>query len=502
MRKPVVLFLAFSILAWAACDTEPPTQPVDIQPAFVIQDAAHNGTPGFYWLPPMVTQPATTGAFIGTLSPEVEVCRLNAAKDDCDGPPLVRFTRSTGIEVDVHGQHYQVNWQTDAAGVGEGGLPAEPIGAGDYRIAVVLDGKQLGIADIVIADNGSTFKTLAGDVIALIDGRTLPIKFRIEFGVLAEYGLNIAYHSTRDADSGECPYNFDVFLASATDGQLNHQLNLTGSPGTMDGTPSWSPDGTKIVFASDRANACGSPDLYIMDLVYGTVDRLTRDGGWKPAWSPDGQWIAFQRGWPPESVAQNIWIIPAAGGTEIQLTDPGLAPGEDPCEDIDPAWHPSLMWVTFSRQANVGVGGGCPNFPPPVPISNFAVFSVDVSDPASPLWIRHTGFNLAGYPDQISPKWSPDPKLVAQVETDPGDLWVLTGGVVQLTSNPDGDDQNPSWAPNDNEVVFTSFRNGDWGIYYVPDWSVWLSDGVALAPSPLVVESGVTNAWARFRPGT
>jgi Tol biopolymer transport system component len=57
--------------------------------------------------------------------------------------------------------------------------------------------------------------------------------------------------------------------------------------------PAWSPDGTRIVYSSDKA---GTPDLYILDLGTFSEQRLTGLEGAEvsAAWSPDGSQIAFQ----------------------------------------------------------------------------------------------------------------------------------------------------------------------------------------------------------------
>jgi len=58
-------------------------------------------------------------------------------------------------------------------------------------------------------------------------------------------------------------------------------------------SPSWSPDGKRLVFASiDKG---GNNDLYILDLATKHLTRLTNDfySDNDPAWSPDGRWIAF-----------------------------------------------------------------------------------------------------------------------------------------------------------------------------------------------------------------
>ncbi len=59
-----------------------------------------------------------------------------------------------------------------------------------------------------------------------------------------------------------------------------------------DRQPAWSPDGTKIAFTSYRGGYWG---IYVMDADGNNVVGLTGDGGAEsfPVWSPDGKRIAF-----------------------------------------------------------------------------------------------------------------------------------------------------------------------------------------------------------------
>ena len=71
-----------------------------------------------------------------------------------------------------------------------------------------------------------------------------------------------------------------------------NQTNVSNHA-SKDRQASWSPDGTKIAFTTDRD---GDWEIYLMDNDGSNPIRLTDSIGldWKPIWSPDGTKIAFQ----------------------------------------------------------------------------------------------------------------------------------------------------------------------------------------------------------------
>jgi TolB protein len=72
----------------------------------------------------------------------------------------------------------------------------------------------------------------------------------------------------------------------------NHfDINLTEHP-DLDQSFTWSPDGTRLVFGSDRA---GRLDLYVLNLLTQELRRLTDlpENTRDPIFAPDGQHLAF-----------------------------------------------------------------------------------------------------------------------------------------------------------------------------------------------------------------
>ena len=140
-----------------------------------ISDGAHGGDTSFYFLPPMVPMPEYSGDFDGGLAPVVEI-------GEWDGTnftllPDGTFTMLTGpgsetVRVDLAAEHYIVNWHTKL-------YDLDP--PRTCRIRVILDGAELGFADVDVVSSGKKLKSVDTDEnILLKDGRVLPIKFRIE----------------------------------------------------------------------------------------------------------------------------------------------------------------------------------------------------------------------------------------------------------------------------------------------------------------------------------
>jgi TolB protein len=84
-------------------------------------------------------------------------------------------------------------------------------------------------------------------------------------------------------DGGSQLYQIDVASGEAK--------RLTQNSG-IDTEPSFSQDGSKIYFVSDRG---GSPQIYKMNDTGSGVERVTFSGSYNisPALSPDGRWLTY-----------------------------------------------------------------------------------------------------------------------------------------------------------------------------------------------------------------
>src|SRR6266853_289845 len=183
MKRIVLLPLACTL--FLACqDRHSPTGVKG--PSAELRDGANNGNMHFFFLPPLVKQPTFSGVFNPTLKPVVVICQLvvGPAPDNkpigcSSNPPVVVLGP---VVADLAGQQYKVNWDTGQPLIDPNQF---------YRIQVFssLGGTLLGFADVDPVNNGSQLKNVnTGDYIGLVDGRTLPIKFRIERGALTSSG--------------------------------------------------------------------------------------------------------------------------------------------------------------------------------------------------------------------------------------------------------------------------------------------------------------------------
>jgi len=119
---------------------------------------------------------------------------------------------------------------------------------------------------------------------------------------------------------------FDELWLTDSEGQNARQLTSFGRA-TL-GSPRWSPDGRFIAFDS---TAEGPAKIYLMAVGAGTPRRITSGGSSdvRPSWSHDGAWIYFGSN---RSGAWEIWKISTQGMTLVQVTHDG---GREAFEDAD-----------------------------------------------------------------------------------------------------------------------------------------------------------------------
>jgi Tol biopolymer transport system component/DNA-binding winged helix-turn-helix (wHTH) protein len=113
---------------------------------------------------------------------------------------------------------------------------------------------------------------------------------------------------------------------------------LTDLKSFVTGSPSWSPDSTKIVFDSRTEIHPGQhhADLYIVDIAERVPRKLntSTDQASVPFWSHDGKWIYFMGG-GDDAAGERIYRVAPEGGRALVLTS---ARGYGPQESFDGHW--------------------------------------------------------------------------------------------------------------------------------------------------------------------
>jgi serine/threonine protein kinase len=309
-------------------------------------------------------------------------------------------------------------------------------------------------------------------------------------------GQSIAFNSTREGGG--------IFLMGST-GESVRKLTDEGY------YPSWSPDGSTILYALDQSNPLpydreSVSQLWAIDVRSGEKRKLLEGDAVQPQWSPHGHRIAF---WglagyifPGEGIAsqRDIYSISSGGGDLVAVTN-------DEFIDWNPVWSPdgghlyfasdrggsmNLWRVPIDEQTGLSLGAPEPLTTPARQMGCFRLgrdgrhFVYEANDFRSSVYT--VGIDPEKQEVVIAPKQlgeftkvfsrnavSPDGRWIAMSTTmAESDLYVVRsdGADLRQLTNDRFRDRAPSWSPDSKEIIFYSNRSGALDIWAVhPDGS-------------------------------
>ncbi len=264
------LLSCFALLALAGCrggDSTQPNASLRGSPSFVIADGAHGGNADFFFLPPMVADPSgkpgyEASAFNPNLKPTVTICALDAANETAAATASCKSTLGAyalSVTVVAQDDQYHYNWDVPTSN--------------DvfYRITVRVGTTMLGSADVETSASPSALKNVdASKFVAVKDGSTLPVKFRIErYALCSTPGVGpCATQTINFATGGEVTTPIGGGQAGVT---IPAQPNTTTSTITVEGCDPLNPRVTDLPVFGPCVRVTANPTLSATDLVSGAT---------------------------------------------------------------------------------------------------------------------------------------------------------------------------------------------------------------------------------------
>ena len=239
----------------------------------------------------------------------------------------------------------------------------------------------------------------------------------------------------------------EVFVMNADGGS---RTNLTNNKEGDDTQPSWSNDGKKIVFASNRD---GNEEIYVMNSDGTDQRNLTNNpaNDIMPKLSPDGSRLAFVS---DRDGNREIYVMNSDGTEQTRLTDNPNTDKYNRCDDIYPSWSPDGERIVYASR------------------TQFTLLGIHVMNNDGTGKMRLTR-NPA---NNTTPELSPDGKRVAFVswykakgplirlpmqEIGP-DIYTINidGSGLNKLTNTKVHESSPTWSPDGKHIAYRVYSEG------------------------------------------
>jgi Tol biopolymer transport system component len=275
------------------------------------------------------------------------------------------------------------------------------------------------------------------------------------------FGKNVELHPSYSKDGNK------IIFASDRAGFLELWMmpirgsgiqQITVSNHSYDCSPNLSPDGNEVVFQSTRVT--GTWNVWKLTIGNRGFTQLTDNpyGASSPVWSPDGKKILYSTN--DNAGNSYLWVMESNGEEKIQL---GFG--------VDGRWSPDGKRIVYSKQNIVGKYN----------YKNCDVWVMN-SDGSNPMQLT-----TEKEKQEITPSWSPDGKWISYVvkyDTDDyynlknsilsysavvmkSEIWIINidgGKPTQLTAFK-GINIYPNWSPDGRAITFISNRGQGWNVW-------------------------------------